>query len=209
MTDDIQTNPDENHRAAGSDGVEQAVVAEKPAVEEKTERHEGKSKRALHREVDRLKEQQGVLQSDLDAQRDRYLRLAAEFDNYRKRSERDFQSRVQMSLAEFYVQLLPIVDDLERSVSSLRAGTAEGRGAGAETMLNGLDLILQNFRKILEGRGVKPMETLGEPFDPTRHDALTQVDGNGRESQVVVEEHVKGYMLNDRVLRPAKVIISK
>jgi molecular chaperone GrpE len=210
MIDDIQTNPDDNHRAEDNDGAEKVVMPEKPQVEERTEnRHEGKSKRALHREIDRLKQEFGLLQNDFEAQRDRHLRLAAEFDNFRKRSERDFQARVQMSLAEFYLQLLPIVDDLERSVYSLRAGDPEKRSADAESMLNGLDLILQNFRKILESRGVKAMETLGAVFDPSKHDALTQIDGNGQESQIVVEEHVKGYMLNDRVLRPAKVIISK
>jgi len=210
MTDDIKTtSQDDNHHPQDGNGAEKIVAPEKPVVEEKTEKHEGKSKRALHREIDRLKEQQARLQSELEAQRDRYLRLAAEFDNFRKRNDRDFNARVQMSLADFYVQVLPIVDDLERSVASLRAGDPEKKSLDAESVLNGLDLILQNFRRLLESRGVKAMDTVGTPFDPVKHDALTQIDGNGQESQIVVEEHVKGYMLNDRVLRPAKVVISK
>lgn len=210
MTDDTKiSSQGNNHHPPGDDGAEKTVAPEKPPVEEKIEKHEGKSKRALYKEIDRLKEHQTRLQEDSDAQRDRYLRLAAEFDNFRKRNDRDFNARVQMSLADFYVQLLPIVDDLERSVTSLRAGEPEKKSAGAEAILNGLELILQNFRKLLELRGIKIMETVGTPFDPAKHDALTQVDGDGQESHVVLEEHVKGYLLNDRVLRPAKVIISK
>ena len=210
MTDDTKiSSQGNNHHPQGDDGAEKTVAPEKPHVEEKIEKHEGKSKRALYKEIDRLKEQQARLQEDLDAQRDRYLRLAAEFDNFRKRTDRDFNTRVQMSLADFYVQVLPIVDDLERSVASLRAGDPEKKSLDAESVLNGLDLILQNFRKLLDARGVKIMETVGLPFDPVKHDALTQIDGNGQESQIVVEEHVKGYMLNDPVLRPAKVVISK
>jgi molecular chaperone GrpE len=210
MTDDNKiTSQDDNHHPQDDNGAEKIVSPEKPAAEEKAEKHEGKSKRALHREIDRLKEQQARLQSELEAQRDRYLRLAAEFDNFRKRNDRDFNARVQLSLADFYVQILPIGDDLERSVASLRSGDPEKKGLDAESVLNGLDLILQNFRRLLESRGVKAMDTVGTPFDPVKHDALTQIDGNGQESQIVVEEHVKGYMLNDRVLRPAKVVISK
>lgn len=210
MTDDIKSNSDgNNHREPDINGGENVVAPDKPPVDEKSEKHEGKSKRALHKEIERLKDELARLQSDFEAQRDRHLRVAAEFENFRKRSERDFQTRVQMSLSDFYVQLLPIVDDLERSVASLRAGDAEKKGADAAAVLNGLELILQNFRKVLDARGVKIMETIGTPFDPTKHDALTLVDGNEQESQVVVEEHLKGYMLNDRVLRPAKVIISK
>jgi len=209
MTDDITLKPEDNHHARGDAGSEKAVTPEKPAVDEKSDRHEGKSKRALHKELERLKEQHARLQNDFETQRDRHLRLAAEFENYRKRSERDFQSRVQMSLADFYVELLPIVDDLERSLSSLRNSDPEKKSADAESIQNGLDLILQNFRKVLEARGIKPMETIGTPFDPNKHDALTQIDADGQQSHIVLEEHVKGYMLHDRVLRPAKVIISK
>jgi molecular chaperone GrpE len=207
MTDDIKATEDNNHHAQGDDGVENAAPPEKPQVDEKLEKSEGRSKRALHREIVRLKEQLTNLQSELDVQRDRYLRLAAELDNYRKRSERDFNARMQMSLADFYVQLLPIVDDLERSLSTLRSGGAEDMDA--EAVRNGLDLILQNFYKLLEARGIKPLETVGTPFDPTKHDALTQIESNGQESHIVLEEHLKGYMLFDRILRPAKVVISK
>jgi len=210
MTDDTKiTSQDNNHHPSGDDGAEKAVAPEKPLAEEKTEKHEGKSKRALHKEIERLKEQQARLQGEMEAQRNRYLRLAAEFDNFRKRNDRDFNARVQMSLADFYVQVLPIVDDLERSVTSLHAGDPEKKSLDAESVLSGLDLILQNFRRLLESRGVKAMETVGTPFDPVKHDALTQIDGDGQESQIVVEEHMKGYMLDERVLRPAKVVISK
>ena len=207
MTEDIKAPEDNNHHAQSNDGVESVAAPEKPPVDEKAEKSDGRSRRALHKEIDRLKEQLPKVQAELEAQRDRYLRLAAELDNYRKRSERDFSARLQMSLADFYVQLLPIVDDLERSLFTLRSGGAEDMSADA--VMNGLDLILQNFRKLLEARGIKPMETVGTPFDPTRHDALTQMDGNGQESHIVLEEHVKGYMLFDRILRPAKVVISK
>lgn len=208
MADEKALSSDDNHqRALAADGVERPP--ENPEVDEKMEKGEGR-KRGLHKEVERLKEQQAQLQSELEAQRDRYLRLAAELDNYRRRSERDFHTRVQMSLAEFYLELLPIVDDLERSVATLRARGFDDRNSERGSVLDGVELILQNFRKVLENRGVKAMDSaVGRPFDPTMHEALTQIDGDGREPSTVLEEHVKGYMLFDRILRPAQVVISK
>jgi len=212
MQDEKQSPSDDHHDNGTPPPEELGAVAtpEKAEAEEKIEKSEGRKGRH-HREIERLKEQKAKLQEELDLQRDRYLRQAAEFDNYRKRSERDFGSRLQMSLAEFYLQLLPIVDDLERFLSSLRgAGSAEeGTPAIADPLINGVELILQNFQKVLESRGVTVIQSVGTPFDPARHEALVEIDGDGAEPHTVLDEHVKGYMLFDRILRPAKVIISK
>lgn len=208
MVDDNKVSEDNNHNAPAAEGLEQLDAPEKPHVDEKAEKGDGR-KKGLQKEIERLKEQQAQLQTELDAQRDRYLRLAAELDNYRKRNERDFNARVQMLLSEFYVELLPIVDDLERSVETLRSSGAHDKNTDPDSLIDGLELILQNFRKLLESRGVKALDAVGTPFDPTKHEALTQIDGNGEKPHTVLEEHVKGYMLFDRILRPAKVVISK
>ncbi len=208
MSDDNKVS--DNHREAQAVAeAENHEAPESPGVEEKTEKGESRSRRALHKENQRLKEQQAKLQADLEAQRDQYLRRIAEMENFRKRSERDFTLRLQMSLADFYLELLPILDDLERSQATVLADAGEDKNQEVESLANGLALILQNLRKRLESRGVKAMQTVGMPFDPTRHEALGEADGNGQAPQTVIEEHVKGYMLHDRVLRPAKVMISK
>lgn len=204
---ELRSEDDDQVVATGGEGQS----PEKLAAGEKTDKGEGR-KKGLHREIERLKEQQAQWQTELEAQRDRYLRLAAELDNYRKRNERDFHTRVQMSLAEFYLELLPIVDDLERSLVTLRGGASDKK-SNHGSLADGVELILQNFRKVLENRGVKAMESaVGMRFDPTMHEALTQIESPpaaGQKPSTVLEEHVKGYMLFDRILRPAKVIISK
>jgi molecular chaperone GrpE len=208
MSDDNKVS-DNHHEAQAVAEAESPEAIETPMVEEKPEKGESRSRRALHKENQRLKEQEAKLQAELETQRDQFLRRIAEMENFRKRSERDFNLRLQMSLADFYLELLPILDDLERSQATVRTDAGEDKNQELESLANGLSLILQNLRRLLESRGVKMMQTVGMPFDPTRHEALGEVDGNGQAPQTVLEEHVKGYMLHDRVLRPAKVMISK
>ena len=99
--------------------------------------------------------------------------------------------------------LLPVIDDLERSLE------VSEKKVDYQTFVSGVDLVLRNFLKILRDQGLRVMETIGRPFDPEKHDALLQIEREGKEHNVVVDEHLKGYEFKDRVVRHAKVIVSK
>jgi molecular chaperone GrpE len=139
----------------------------------------------------------------LQRQRDEYydllLRKTAEFDNYRKRIERDRQSMSESVTADVIRDLLPLVDDLERALNA-EAGTT-----GAEPYRRGVELIHKQLLEILRKRGVMAIEAVGADFDPHWHQAVSYEPAEGRREGEVVEEFRRGYKLGDRLLRPAMV----
>ncbi len=173
----------------------QEATAEEKATPSPEKPKKSARRRKLAAEVEDLKRQLAEMQ-------DRYLRTLAEFDNFRKRSEREFGFLVQSANAELIKRLLPVVDDLERSLEAAK------ESHNFEALYKGIELVYQNFLKVLESFGVKPIEAVGKPFDPELHEALMQMDSD-HEPDTVVQEHQKGYRLHDRVLRPSKVIVSR
>ena len=142
------------------------------------------------------------LQREKAALQDRLLRLAAEFDNYRKRVERDRRDQADAAMAGALEDLLPIVDNLERA---LEAST----GSDADVYRKGVELIHQQMMELLRKRGVTPVESVGADFDPRVHQAVAhEVSSEHREGEVM-EEFRRGYMLGDRLLRPAMVKVAK
>ena len=143
------------------------------------------------------------LQRQRDDYYDRLLRKTAEFDNYRKRVERDRQGMSEAVAADVVRDLLPLVDDLERA---LKADTG---AEGAEAYRKGVELIHRQLLDILRKRGVKPIEALGTDFDPHFHQAVAHEPAEGRRDGEVIEEFGRGYMLGDRLIRPAIVKVAK
>jgi molecular chaperone GrpE len=149
--------------------------------------------------------------------KDQLLRKAAEFDNYKKRTEAEALTVIRFANEDLLLRILPVVDDLERSFKALGPGR-ETAGAGApadaepvrrETaFIAGVELIFGKLRKALEQAGLKPFESVGKPFDPELHDALLQVPREDVPHHTVVEEIDRGYQINDRVIRHARVIVS-
>jgi molecular chaperone GrpE len=146
-------------------------------------------------------------QDELQRQRDdfyeRLLRKTAEFDNYRKRVERDRQAMAESAAADLVRDLLPLVDDLERALK------AEPGAEGAEAYRRGVELIHRQLIEVLRKRGVRPIEALGADFDPHFHQAVSYEPAEGRRDGEVVEEFGRGYMLGDRLIRPAMVKVAK
>ena len=169
--------------------MEEKEIQEKPETEKKTTRRHNYKK-----EFERERQEKDELQ-------DKLLRTIAEFDNVRKRTERDIALIRDNTKAEVISGLLSILDDLDRS---LEAGEQD-----PGSIIDGVKLINKSFFKALQDQGLKEMEAVGEKFDPEMHDALLQMEKEDTESDVVIEEHLKGYLLNDRVLRHAKVVVSK
>lgn len=197
-----EAGENEDSSPEGEDAAGEAMDADAPAgVAEKLKSKLRRKNFAA--EIKKLKADLDKAASDKEALRDKYLRLAAEFDNYRKRIDRDFNQRVQSAFAELVSELLPVLDDLERSLNT------PADQQNLESLQNGVRLIQQKFVKVLADRGVEPIQAVGAEFDPNLHDALTEMAVEGKPSGLVLEEHTKGYMYRDRVLRPAKVIVSK
>lgn len=145
--------------------------------------------------------------SDAERKRDEYydllLRKTAEFDNYRKRIERERQAVTEAAAADLLTELLPLVDDLERALQ------ADPGDAGATAYRKGVELIHRQLLEILRKRGVKPIEAHGADFDPYYHQAVSHEPSEGRREGEVLEEFRRGYMLGDRLLRPAMVKVAK
>jgi molecular chaperone GrpE len=143
-----------------------------------------------------------ALRREKDALQDRLLRTAAEFDNYRKRVDRERRELSEYAGADILSDLLPIVDDLERALQAAPGGEAESYRRGVE-------LIHKQMTDLLRKRGVKSIEAVGTQFDPRYHEAVMQeVSGEHREGEVMAELR-RGYTLGDRLLRPATVKVAK
>ena len=134
--------------------------------------------------------------------KDQLLRKAAEFENYKRRSDADRIETIKYANERLFLSLLPVVDDFRRSLTS----GADKKDFDA--FFKGVDLILAKFLRILEGQGLVAFDSAGQPFNVEYHDALMQVPRQDVPPQMVVEEVEKGYKLNERVLRHAKVVVS-
>jgi len=147
---------------------------------------------ALAAERDRLAQEKAELQ-------DRYLRLAAEFDNYRKRSDRERLEAIEFAAAGALKALLPVLDDLERA---LKIQTSDAEYA------RGVELIYQRMSETLRKLGVEPVESEGKPFDPNLHHAIERVEDSGIEQDTVLAELQRGYTYKGRLLREALVRVA-
>jgi len=134
--------------------------------------------------------------------KDQLLRKAAEFDNYKRRTENDFASLTKFAGENIIVQLLPVLDDLNRSLKSVK------NKAENDPFTKGVELIFAKLSKALEAQGLKTMDVIGKEFNVDFHDALMQMPRADVPSHTVIEEVEKGYLLFDKVIRHAKVVVS-
>jgi len=155
-------------------------------------------------ELDMLSAKIGELEQSISQYKDQLLRKAAEFENYKKRTENDYGSIIKYSNEDLISKLLPVVDDFERSLKALQ----KNKPAGDDIFAKALELIHNKLVKILEAQGVKHFEVLGLPFDPQLHDALMQLPRSDVPPHTVIEEVEKGYRLQDKVIRHARVVVS-
>ncbi|WP_455379905.1 nucleotide exchange factor GrpE [Acidihalobacter prosperus] len=134
---------------------------------------------------------------------DQFVRAQAELDNLRKRTERDLANAHKYALEKFANELLPVKDSLEMGLNA-----AEG-GEGEANIREGVELTLRMFNKVLTKFGIEEVDPAGERFDPERHQAMTMQPSDEHPPNTVLEVMQKGYVLNDRLLRPAMVVVSK
>jgi molecular chaperone GrpE len=145
--------------------------------------------------------------AELQRQRDEYkdllLRKSAEFDNYRKRVDRERQAVGDAAAASLIEEILPLVDDLDRALN------AEAGADASDAYRRGVELIHRQLGDILRKRGVRAIEALGADFDPHYHQAVSHEPAEGRREGEIIEEFRRGYMLGDRLLRPSMVKVAK
>lgn len=135
---------------------------------------------------------------------DKFLRLQADFDNYRKRVEKERQEFSKYANEEIIVELLNVLDDLERAVN-----LTESKHQDLSAFLKGIEMILAHLYDLLKENGVSAIQAEGKPFDPNFHEALMQTENNDLPEHTVMEELQKGYLLNERIIRTSKVKVSK
>lgn len=140
--------------------------------------------------------------NQVDQYKDLLLRKAADFDNYKKRSESEASAIIKFANEDLIIAILPILDDFERSLKLAKEGKEN------DPFYRGLELIYQKLLKILEAQGVTPLECVGKEFDVHFHHALLQVPREDVPPHTIVEEVEKGYTLHNKVIRHAKVVVS-
>ena len=143
------------------------------------------------------------LERQIAEQKDRMLRAMAEADNVRRRAQRDAEDRVRYANESIVRELIPILDNFDRAIASARAA-----GGGAESVMAGVELIQRELLRVLERAGVSRYSAIGQPFDPTRHEAIARVVNVDAAPDTVVSETAPGYALHGRVVRPAMVAVA-
>jgi len=134
---------------------------------------------------------------------DRYVRQVADLDNFKKRSAREREEQTRYANETLVRDLLPVIDNLERAIAH-----ASG-GVNGAPLVEGIDMVLKSFLDTLSKHGVQSVAAIGLPFDPAQHEALAQVESAEEPPNTVIEQHQKGYLMRDRLLRPALVSVSK
>lgn len=204
------SQPASGPEAAASAGEESIPGAKKeppPDAGEQADSPTGKDSRrdatgmVARDEYERLEEEREALSREAAELKDKWLRSVAEFENYRKRSRKEWELLKLQSKADVILEILDVVDDFERAFAV--AGDLD------DEFVQGIQLIYQKLQQILQKFGVAPIDALNTRFDPNYHMAIGQVESDSTESGHVVEETQKGYLMGDTVLRPAKVIIAK
>ena len=139
--------------------------------------------------------------NELTEQKDKFVRLQAETDNFRKRLSREKEEFSQYANERLFKELLPIFDNFERALGD--------PSNDIKSLKEGLEMILKQFSSFLEKERVEPIEAIGKKFDPMTHEVLTSEESSEHEENTIISQFVKGYTINNRVIRPSQVVISK
>ena len=184
----IETEPEET--------ADKERVSEKSNSVEETKDAAGDPLKGIQAELENAKQ-------EAKEAYDRFLRVSAEFENYKKRSTRemdDFRKYANQSLIK---EMLAVVDNLERALNS-----SNGNSSNDKCMADGVNMTLKEILKVFEKFNVKPIESIGQPFDPTFHQAMMQEETDDYPENTVITELQKGYMIHDRLLRPSMVVVA-
>lgn len=183
---------EENNEAAEASDAPQSEQQE-PAAE--AEAAEAAGDTAAQAEIERLR-------NELSETQQRALRAQADFDNFRRRTQKEKEELAKYASSKLIQELLPVIDNFERALQ------ASEDNPEFESFSKGVNMIFRQLEQVLAAEGLTAMNSVGQPFNPEFHQAIMQVESEEHEEGIVVEEVQKGYMLKDKVLRPAMVKVS-
>jgi len=190
LQEENKTATTEENLTNDSESSEEAEVVETEIVEETDENVED-----LKKQIDELKEER-------DKAQERVLRVQAEFDNFKKRTQKEKEADRKYKSQDLVNEILPAMDNFERA---LKVEVTEE----TSSFIEGITMVYRQFQDALKSQGVEAIEAEGKEFDPNIHHAVMQVEEEGVEPNTIVEELQKGYMLKDRVIRPSMVKVNK
>lgn len=184
-----------------------AFKAEEPKVEEIFAEEEipntEENSQSLHSELEDVKKQNAELVAKLDEAENRILRMQADFENSRRRARLDLEATEKYRAQSLITELLPVIDNFERALQM------ESDNEQTKSLLQGMNMVYRSLIDALSKEGVEQIESVGKEFDPHIHQAIMQVEDSNFNSNVVVGELQKGYILKDRVIRPSMVKVNQ
>ena len=170
-------------------------------LEKKKSKTTRDSVKSLRAKIEVLETKFAEQSEELELKSDKNIRLLAEFDNYKRRTQEERSKLFKYAGEELAKEILPILDDLHRTLES------DGKGK-ARSILEGIELIVAKLDKTLEDQGIVPFDSVGQDFDPELHEALLS-EKSDKGDNVILKEFEKGYKYNDKILRHSKVVVSK
>lgn len=199
MADEKNTLNEETITSTGTVEVTEEVEAIF-GEEEETVVNEGVSE---EKEMSEVEAKLAELEAKLEEKENRYLRLQADFDNSRRRAKLDLEAAQKYRAQSLINDLLPVLDNFERALK------LETDNEEVKSLLQGMEMVQRGLMDALRKEGAEPIDAVGKEFDPNFHQAVMQVSEEGFESNIVVEEFQKGYVLKDRVIRPSMVKVNQ
>jgi molecular chaperone GrpE len=193
MEEKTKITPEEEALAEALKGFSDAATTAEEAIAEKTDANNPEPENAVEK-----------LQAELNEQKDKYIRLFAEFDNFKRRNAKERIELIQTAGKEVITSLLDVLDDCDRAEKQIQ--TSED----LQQIREGIQLVFGKLRNTMQSKGLKPMESIETDFDVEKHEAITEIPApNPNLVDKVVDEVQKGYYLNDKIIRFAKVVVGK
>lgn len=199
-------NPEsENHQSQQQQANEEAArEAEEQPEGSQASANQDEESEAGEQEAEAEKDPLQQKQEEYQALYDKHLRLYSEFENFRRRSKKETADAKEKGRVDMVLSVLPVLDDFERALNSIHESTE------AQEVYEGVELIYNKFKNILNEQGLEEMKPLGETFDPEYHEAMTKMQAPSEDQKgKVVDVVEKGYMLGDRIVRHAKVVVGE
>jgi molecular chaperone GrpE len=185
---------------------EQSFAAEEQeattAAEQEPVNEAGAAEAQAEEMTDQEQDEIARLKAEAEEHQQRFVRAQADFDNFRRRTQKEKEELAKYASMKLVTELVPVIDNFERAMATVPEGTE------VESFSKGIEMIFRQLETVLNNEGLTSMDTVGQPFNPEFHQAIMSVESDEYEEGTVVEEVQKGYMLKDKVLRPAMVKVS-
>ena len=186
-------------------GEEKAMHKEKKSRKHARKASTGKKIKELEKQLEQVRGELEERKKIAEGYLERLMRMQAEFENYRKRVDKDREEYIKFASENIIRDLVDVSENLERAII---AGQDAGGNGASDTLLKGVEMTLEQLNDILSREGLSPIESVGKPFDPNYHEAVSRVASKDTPENVVVKEYMRGYLLNSKVIRPAKVEVA-